>query len=466
MNTSRSQYDYDVAIIGGGSGGYAAARTAVDSGLRTAVIEGGKEIGGLCILRGCMPTKALLYSAEVAHTARNAAIFGVQANGVSVNLAQVMARKNALIKDFADFRKQQLAEGKFKFIRALARFKDPHSLGLSTGETITARSIVISTGSVVAPPNVPQLKEVGYLTSDGAINLARLPRSLIVLGGGAVAVEAAQCFARFGVKVTLIQRSEHILREFDTDAAIELEQALRREELTLFTNTKLTDAWIEGGLKGVTFQHGGQPVRVAAEEILLAQGRLPNIAGLGLDHAGVFIENGRILTNTEMQTTAPHIYAAGDCTGLEEIVHIAINQGEIAAHNIAHPSKKRSLDLRLLTVVVFSDPQIARVGLTEKEARARQIPYVQASYPFNDHGKSIIMETHYGFVKLLANPANSEIIGGCVVGPQGGELIHEIIAAMFKNMTVRELASMPHYHPTLAEIWTYPAEMLAAQIPR
>jgi pyruvate/2-oxoglutarate dehydrogenase complex dihydrolipoamide dehydrogenase (E3) component len=142
MNTSRSQYDYDVAIIGGGSGGYAAAQTAVDRGLRTAVIEGGKEIGGLCVLRGCMPTKTLLYSAEVAHLARNAAIFGVQANDVSVNLAQVMARKNALIKDFADFRKQQLAEGKFKFIRALARFKDPHSLVLSTGETITSRSFV------------------------------------------------------------------------------------------------------------------------------------------------------------------------------------------------------------------------------------------------------------------------------------------------------------------------------------
>jgi pyruvate/2-oxoglutarate dehydrogenase complex dihydrolipoamide dehydrogenase (E3) component len=464
MNVTRNSCDFDVAVIGAGSGGFAAARATADAGLRTVVIEGGKEIGGLCILRGCMPTKTLLYSAEVAHLARNADVFGVQTGEVSIDLAQVMARKNALIHEFAEYRKQQLSTGKFKFVRAQARFKDAHTLVLSTGESITSRHFVISTGSTVAPPGLAPLKEVGYLTSDGAINLAKLPRSLIVLGGGAVAIEAAQLFARFGVKVTLIQRSEHILRSFDTDAAMELEKAFRREEITLFTNTKLVDAFLEGGLKGVSFSHGGQTVRAVAEEILLAQGRIPNISQLSLDHAGVFIEHGRILTNTEMQTTAPHIYAAGDCTGLHEIVHIAVAQGEIAAHNIAHPSKKRSLDSRLLTVVVFSDPQVARVGLTEKEARARQIPYLAASYPFNDHGKSIIMETHQGFVKLLANPTTGEIIGGCVVGPQGGELIHEIIAAMHKNMTVKELAGMPHYHPTLAEIWTYPAESLAAQI--
>jgi pyruvate/2-oxoglutarate dehydrogenase complex dihydrolipoamide dehydrogenase (E3) component len=203
---------------------------------------------------------------------------------------------------------------------------------------------------------------------------------------------------------------------------------------------------------------------VEAEEIFFGLGRSPNTAGLNLEAIGVETEFGRVVTNPHMETTVPHIFAAGDCTGPHEIVHIAIQQGEIAAHNIVHPHKKRSVDYRLLVNIVFTDPQVASVGLTENDARARSIPYLVASYPFNDHGRSLIMEAKDGFVKLLAHPRTGEILGGSCVGPMGGELIHEIIAAMHKHMTVQELAAMPHYHPTLAEIWTYPAEELAAKI--
>jgi pyruvate/2-oxoglutarate dehydrogenase complex dihydrolipoamide dehydrogenase (E3) component len=165
-----------------------------------------------------------------------------------------------------------------------------------------------------------------------------------------------------------------------------------------------------------------------------------------------------------MQTSVPNIYAAGDCTGPHPLVHLAVEQGEIAAHNVLHPRKKSRMDYRLLTRVVFTDPQIATVGLTEAEASAAKVPFLSASYPFADHGKSLIMEAKDGFVKLLANPKSGEIIGGACVGPLGGELIHEIIAAMSKRMTVAELAALPHYHPTLAEIWTYPAAELAERI--
>ena len=191
---------------------------------------------------------------------------------------------------------------------------------------------------------------------------------------------------------------------------------------------------------------------------------MPNTASLDLEKAGVKTERGRIIANASMQTSAPHIYAAGDCTGPHEIVHMAVQQGEIAAHNIAHPNSPRRMDYRLLIAIVFTEPQVAFVGLTEKEAKARGISYLTASYPFNDHGKSLIMEAKDGFVKLLADPKSGKILGGACVGPMGGELIHEIVAAMAKRMTVHELAAMPHYHPTLAEIWTYPAEELAEQI--
>jgi pyruvate/2-oxoglutarate dehydrogenase complex dihydrolipoamide dehydrogenase (E3) component len=208
----------------------------------------------------------------------------------------------------------------------------------------------------------------------------------------------------------------------------------------------------------------GQRHEARADEIFFGLGRTPNIAGLGLEAAGVQLEGERIVTNTRQQTNVPHIYACGDCASPYEIVHIAIQQGETAAHNVAHPSQPREMDYRLLTTVVFTDPQAAQVGLTEREAGARGIPFLSARHPFNDHGKSIIMDVMHGFVKLLADPVSGRILGGACVGPQGGELVHEILAAMHKHMTVGELAAMPHYHPTLAEIWTYPAEELADRI--
>jgi len=464
MSMTGVKFDYDLAVIGAGSGGYAAARTGAAEGLKTVVLEGGEEVGGLCILRGCMPSKALLYAAEVLHLASHTETWGIRAEDVRFNFGQVMARKDALVKDFAECRRHQLASGKFKFVRALARFADPHTLELSTGERLTAAHFVIATGSVVAPSPLPQFDDLAYLTSDTALSLSRLPKSLIVLGCGAVAAELAQFFVRFGVRVSMIQRSGHILSDFDEDATAELAKVLRREGINLYTGTKLVDGRRVGDEKEIAFEHGGQVVRVRADEVLFALGRVPNIASLGLQGIGVRVEDGSIVTNAQMQTNIPHVYAVGDCTGQHEIVHLAIAQGEVAAHNVAHPDRMRLMDYRLLAEVIFTEPQVAYVGLTEKRARAANRPYLAASYPFNDHGKSLIMEAKDGFVKLLADPATGEIIGGACVGPAGGELIHEIIAAMHKRMTVHELAAMPHYHPTLAEIWTYPAEELAAQI--
>jgi pyruvate/2-oxoglutarate dehydrogenase complex dihydrolipoamide dehydrogenase (E3) component len=457
-------FDYDVAIIGGGSGGYAAARCAAAAGLRTVVIEGGAEVGGLCILRGCMPTKALLYASEVLHLASHADPWGIRTKGVGYDFARLMARKDTLIKEFADHRYQQLTDGRFGFIRAEAQFLDKHTVSLSTGGTLSAAHFVISTGSIVGPSPLSDLEEIGYLTSDDALQLRSLPKSMIVLGGGPVGVEFAQFFARLGVRITIVQRSPQLLRDFDEDAARELEKVFRREGMEVYSHTHLIEASREGGAKQVTFEYQGQSRSVEAEEILFALGRVPNIERLNLENAGVATSLGAILTDAQMQTNMAHIYAVGDCAGPYEIVHIAIQQGEVAAYNIAHPDSERRMDYRLLVNAVFTEPQVATVGLTEKEAKLHNVPYLSASHPFGDHGKSIIMEARDGFVKLLANPESGEIIGGCCVGPVGGELIHEIVAAMHKHMTVQELAAMPHYHPTLAEIWTYPAEELAGKI--
>ncbi len=461
----RNSSGFDLAILGGGSAGYAAARTAAAAGLKTVVIEGGREVGGLCILRGCMPSKALLYAAEVLHLARRAKIWGLRIPKAGFDFKAVMARKNAMIADFARDRRRSLSAGPFRFIRAGARFVDPHTVALSDArggapKVVKADYFIVCTGSVIPPATLPGLADAGFLTSDDVLSLRKLPRSLIVLGGGPVAVEMAQFLGRFDVKVTLIQRSEQLLRGFDADAAGVVERVLRREGIRVWTGAQLTKAFGRRGRKGVAFEHGGKTRRVVAEEILYALGRVPATAGLGLDKAGVETDRGRIITNAAMQTSAPHIYAAGDCTGPHQIVHVAVEQGETAAHNIAHPPARRSMDGRLLASIVFTDPQAAMVGLTEKAAGERKMAYRAARHPFNDHGKSLIMEAKDGFVKLLAGPETGEILGGACVGPAGGELIHEIIAAMRQRMTARDLALMPHCHPTLAEIWTYPAAEL------
>jgi pyruvate/2-oxoglutarate dehydrogenase complex dihydrolipoamide dehydrogenase (E3) component len=305
------------------------------------------------------------------------------------------------------------------------------------------------------------LERTGFLTSDDALELRQLPSSIVILGGGAVAVEFAQFFQRLGVQTSLIQRSPHLLRHLDPDAAAVLETVFRREGMTVLTGTSLVDARRAPSGVTLTVLHDGQRVELTADTVLHAMGRRPNTAQLNLDAAGVRCDGARIVTDPLMRTSAPHIFAAGDCTGPHEIVHIAIQQGEIAAHNILHPESAKTMDYRLLTTVIFTEPQIACTGLSEIAAAKAGLPFRKASYPFNDHGKSIIMNATDGFVKLLAHPSSGEILGGSCVGPLAGELIHEIVAAMHQRMTAAQLASMPHYHPTLAEIWTYPAEELA-----
>lgn len=454
---------FDFAVIGGGSAGYAAARTAVDQGLKTVVIEGGEEVGGLCILRGCMPTKALLYAAEVRHLASIADTWGIRVSGVDHDFPAVMARKKEMIEDFAGYRREQLNSGRFEFIRSNAAFVDPHTVRLADGTTVKADNFLLATGSRVSSSPIPALDEVGYLTSDTGLELDELPGSIAVLGGGAIAVEFAQFFSRMGVKTTLIQRSDRILKDFDPDASQVVAEVFRSEGMEVFTGTRLIGATKTEAGKTLRFEHEGAERSVTTDEIFFALGRSPNTESLDLDKAGVETLKGRIQPNEFQQTSAAHIYAAGDCCGPHEIVHIAIQQGELAAKN-AVAAKPEGIDYRLLTSVVFTDPQVAHVGLTEKAAKEQGIDYVTADYPFADHGKSLIMEAKHGFVKLMARRDNGEIIGGACVGPVGGELIHEIIVAMAGRMTVQTFALIPHYHPTLAEIWTYPAEEIAEQI--
>ncbi len=464
-----SSLGYDFVVIGGGSAGYAAARTAVAQGLKTAVVEGGGEVGGLCILRGCMPSKTLIESANRTLAAREAREFGVNLPTPTVDISAVIARKRSLIRDFADYRRGQLEEGSFDFFRGRAEFEDARRVGviLRDGGKVALESsyFLVATGSRSWHPEVPGLDEVRVLTSDDILDAESLPHSVVVLGAGPVALEMAHYLQAMGTRVTIIQRGRQFLRGVDSDVAAVVEQSFRDRGMEVFTGTQLRR--IERGGEGILvhFQTDAGPLTLGAEAVFNGLGRRPNLEGLGLERAGISVTEGHLAVSGTQQTAQPGIFAAGDCCGPFEIVHIAIQQGELAARNAARlhegDARLESMDYRLKLFVVFTEPQVATVGLSEAEAHQKNIPYLTATYAFDDHGKSLVMGARCGFVKLLAAPDSGEILGGSVVGPHAGDLIHEIVVAMHFRATAAQLAAVPHYHPTLSEIWLYPAEELA-----
>lgn len=461
--------EYDFVVIGGGSGGYAAARTAAALGLSTAVVEGGKEVGGLCILRGCMPSKTLIESGNRYRTLRHAGEFGLSAEKIGFDAGKIIARKKRLIAEFADYRKGQLEDGRFDFIRGHAEFLDPHSLRVSLmdgGEqTISLKTGCIATGSVINRPSVPGIESC--LISDDLLEMTTIPVSAVVLGGGPVALEMAHYLESLGTKVTILQRNTQLLTGSDRDVADALAEAFRKRGMEVLCGTRLLRIEKTEDHFSVFFEHGNGEQRIEADLVLNALGRRPHLSGLDLEKAGVALEGPAICTDLEQRTTARHLFAAGDCCGPYEVVHIAITQGETAAKNAATLLKGGTplvIDYRLKLFAAFTEPQMASCGITEHEAREMGLQVIAASYPFADHGKSIVKGETDGFVKLIADASDGRILGGAVVGPEGSELIHEIVVAMAFNATAGQLALVPHYHPTLSEIWTYPAEDLDERV--
>ncbi len=456
---------YDFICIGGGSAGFNAARVAAGLGLKVAVVDGARQLGGLCILRGCMPSKTLLYTAEVLHHARHADRFGLKVTGARADMKAVHARKKRLIADFARYRVKALTGGKFDLIRAHARFLDPHTLELSDGRQLRGKYFLLGTGSKVSTPPLPGLSELKCWTSDDILELDFVPKSVLVLGGGIVACELAQFLNRIGTKVTLIQRSPNILRDHSEDASTVVQQAFVDEGIELFAGTQIRQ--LSQDRRGVTatFLHDGKVVTRRAAHCFNALGREPNTAALGLTAAGVKTRpNGQIIINRWQRTSVPHIYAAGDCSGPHEIVHLAIAQGELAARHAAKVKGLKPVDSSLLLNVVFTDPQLATIGVLERDLDERGVKYLRATYPFNDHGKSMLMEANYGYVKVLAEPKRGRILGAEIVGKDAGELIHCFSTALAMRATVRDMLRAPWYHPTLAEIITYPLEEIAEQL--
>ncbi len=457
--------EFDFLILGGGSAGYAAARTANELGKKVAVVDGAEELSGLCILRGCMPSKTLIYSAEVLHLAQQGKIFGFQGGEPVADLAAMQKRKREVIKEFSDYRKQQLEDGRFSLFRQKGILSDPYTIRLADGQELRAEKILISTGSGIKTPDLPGLALAPCKTSDDVLNLEYLPEECIVLGGGIVACELAQFLARAGSRVIQLQRSNHVLKEFSKEAGAVIGQALRENGINLQTNTTLQSIESLGGDRvRVNYESGEKSRSIETDFLFHALGRSPSTQGLGLEENGVeILKSGHVRANSYQQTSVDHIYAAGDCAGPHEIVHIAIRQGETAARH-AFGECVEPIHYDYLLGVVFTDPQVARVGLSPQRMREKGIDSISASFPFDDHGKAILMEAKHGYVAVHADRSTGMILGAECVSKDAGELIHSLSVGVALRATVKDLLKADWYHPTLSEIWTYPLEEIAEQI--
>jgi pyruvate/2-oxoglutarate dehydrogenase complex dihydrolipoamide dehydrogenase (E3) component len=451
------KHDYDFCVIGAGSAGYAGATIARSLGKSVVIVESIAPLAGLCILRGCMPSKTLLRSAEIAHMMAEAPNFGVEPGTVSVNVPAILERKRRIIKEFADYRIEGIE--KFSVLRGEVAFSGPRELTVDD-IVVRAEKFLVATGSVISIPDVPGLAETGFITSDDVLELDALPRSVIVLGGGPTACELAQYLQRLGVAVTMLQRSQSLLSGEDPDVGFAVQRAFADEGMEVRTGVKLLNVGKTGGLKRVDFESDGEKGTAEAEEIFTALGRRANVDGLELAAAGIKYDVRGIHVDEHLRTSNPAVYAAGDVIeNSSELVHLAVNEGQTAARN-ALIDARLTIDYDLHGArAVFTEPQVAIAGLTERECKQRAILYEAWKSPFDDLGKAIVVGATKGFVKMLAG-LDGKLLGVTIVGAEAADLIHESIALLYFKANVRDVMAMPHLHPTLAEILTYPAEEL------
>jgi len=443
--------DFDLCVIGGGSAGLTAAAGAAALGAKVALVER-RRLGGDCLWHGCVPSKALLHTAKLAHQARDGARFGLVGYSPAVDLAAVMGRVAAVIAAIAvNDSPERFRSLGVEVIFGAGRFVDPAHFSVD-GRRLSARNFVIATGSRPAVPNLPGLAAVPYLTNESVFELRESVPRLLVLGGGPMGVEFAQAFARLGSAVELIERGAQLLSAEDRDVAAVVEQRLRDESVVLHLDS--TPARVEGGTGDISLilkNPDGSERRVRGTHLLLATGRRANSDGMDLAAADVTLDGrGYIITDPRLRTRTRHIYACGDVTGRHFFTHSAEHQAGVVLRNALFrlPAK---VERRVMPWCTYSDPEVARVGLAEHEAVQRGIDHRVYTFPFRDIDRAHTDGVTAGFAKLITEP-NGRLLGATLVGAHAGELIHEYVLALAKGMKAGDVSGVIHIYPTLAQI--------------
>ena len=444
---------FGLVVLGGGSAGFAAAIRAAEEGVRVALINSGR-IGGTCVNVGCIPSKALIRAGAAHHGRSHHAFDGIAAEEGDLDWNAVRTQKDDLVETLRQSKYLDVL-GSYPTVSLFeqqARLEPGGGVRLEDGTLISAPRVVLTTGASPLIPDIPGLSEVDYLDSTSIMALTDLPSSLIVLGAGSVGLELAQAYARFGVDVTIVSRSPRVLSKEDPDLGTDLMDYLRREGITIHAGLAITRIEKEGDDHVVHFENNeGEARSVTASQLLVAVGRRPNTTGLGLEEAGVSVgPGGEIVVNEFLQTSNPHVYAAGDVTGEPMHVYVAAQDAATAAGNALH-GNTQAVDRRVIPQVVFTDPAVAFVGLTADEAGAQGIEAITSLLPLKHVPRALTARDTRGFIKLVADSASRRIIGAQILASEAGEMIMEPALAVKFSLTIEDLASTLHPYLTLAE---------------
>lgn len=440
-----TQKDYDLTILGGGSGGLTAARLAASLGARVLLIDK-ERLGGDCLYTGCVPSKSLIHVARVVQQARTATCSGLISTNVDIDMVQIASSIQSVITRVSETEKVYTKDVTVKF--GEVSFQSPTTLKLNT-EQITSRSTIIGTGSHPASPRIEGLAEVGYLTNNDVFQLTDLPTSLLIIGGGPVGVELGQALARLGVQVTLVQGPERILSKEDPEVSEALAGVLQAEGVRLLTKSRVLKAEQVEGKKRVIVEQDQQLTTLETDEILLAAGRQPTIDGLNLEAAGITYTTQGIKVNDYLQTSTANIFALGDVIGGYLFTHVAAYQAGIAARNALLPVAKKKVDYRVLPWCTFTDPEVARVGLTYLEAQRHYHQVRVITLPWADIDRAQAENATIGFLKLVLAGKKEQIVGAHMIGAHAGELLGEIALAMQHHLSISAILNTIHPYPTL-----------------
>ncbi len=444
---SKTHYDYDLIVIGSGSGGSVGAHYAASSGKKVALIEAG-TIGGECPNFACVPTKALLHAAETYSTVKDAGMYGIKASHVTVSFTKIHEWKNLVVsRTGASHGRESFERDGIHVIHGKAHFTSPHEIEVA-GKTYSAAKFLIATGSKVFIPHIPGLDEAGYITFKQAVDFTKAPTSILIFGGGAVGCEFAHIFASLGSKVHLVNRSDRILSKEDPEVSEIVKALFENEGIGVMTNTNIVKIEAKGKRKKVWFKTGNEEFTHEVDEILIATGKVPML-DFSPEKAGILIKDHRLVVNRYLQTTVPHIYAAGDIVGPYLFTHTGYYQSYIAAHN-AFSYHKEIPDYRAIPRCIFIQPEVASVGMSEEDALAKGIKIKKGIVAIAILGRANTSNALDGFVKVITD-SNGVIIGGSIVAPSAGEMIHELMLAIKLRVKAEVLAEMTHAYPTFSE---------------
>ncbi len=445
------EYDYDIGILGGGAAGLTVAAGAAQLGVKVLLIEKEPALGGDCLHYGCVPSKTLIKTARVYHLIRNSKKFGLpEATVGRVDYREMAKRIQAVIQTI------QKHDSVERFCSLGVRvefgsplFRDEHSIGLG-GKTYSARKWVVATGSSPSAPPVKGLQDVQYITNKEIFSLEALPSSMVVLGGGPIAIEMAQAFARLGTDVTVIQRSPGILTKEDPDMAEAVMRALESEGVRFFTGTKLVEVSETGSTRKVLFEHEGKEKSVTAEALLVAMGRQANLDGLGLEKIGVEFTKKGLKLDDRLRTTQSHIYGAGDVTGTYQFTHAAGYEGGVVIANaVFHLPRK--VNYKFMPRCTYTDPELACIGLTEQQVKEQGIEHTVWKEHFKDNDRALAEGEAEGIIKLILDKKGHPL-GVQILGLHAGELLSEWVATLNGKVKLSTIASSVHPYPTLSEV--------------